>query len=115
VRDLHELAENPQVVHNRSVVTHEVGRLGRIVEARPAARMSETPLRVGGPAPMRGEHTARVLRRHGYSEAELGRLEEAGVFGGLGLSEFSTAASGADCKDWPAAATGATPPATPKL
>ena len=85
------------------------------MEARPAARMSETPLRVGGPAPMRGEHTAQVLRRHGYSEAELGRLEEAGVFGGLGLSEFSTAASGADCKDWPAAATGATPPATPKL
>ena len=62
VIDLSEFHLDPQVQHNKLVVEHEVGVLGAIRETRPAPLMSETPLRVGGAGPARGEHTAEVLR-----------------------------------------------------
>ena len=81
VRDLSEFKNDPQVRHNGTIVEHEVARLGRILETRPAPLMSSTPLRIGGPSPARGEHTTAVLRRHGYSDAEIRAMQGEGVFG----------------------------------
>jgi crotonobetainyl-CoA:carnitine CoA-transferase CaiB-like acyl-CoA transferase len=33
--------------------------------------MSETPLQVGRRAPLLGEHTAQVLREHGFTEDDM--------------------------------------------
>jgi crotonobetainyl-CoA:carnitine CoA-transferase CaiB-like acyl-CoA transferase len=38
--------------------------------------MSETPPRVGRPAPLLGQHTLEVLREAGVSDEEIARLQE---------------------------------------
>jgi crotonobetainyl-CoA:carnitine CoA-transferase CaiB-like acyl-CoA transferase len=83
VLDLAEIKDNEQVIHNGIIVEHEVGRLGKIRETRPAPLMSSTPLRIGGVCPMRGEHTALVLKRHGYNGSDIDALTKAGVFGDM--------------------------------
>ena len=37
-------------------------------------KMSDTPARSAGPAPLLGEHTAEVLREAGFSDAEIDAL-----------------------------------------
>jgi crotonobetainyl-CoA:carnitine CoA-transferase CaiB-like acyl-CoA transferase len=81
VIDLAEFHKDPQVVHNGLLVEHEVGGLGAIREPRPAPLFSATPLRIGGAAPRRGEHTAAVLGEFGFTAAEVDDLRAAGVFG----------------------------------
>lgn len=84
VVDIKDLHKHPQAVHMKSIVEHEVGKMGLIREPRPAPLMSATPLHVGGPAPNRGEHTVEVLREVGYSEAKISAMKEQGVFGKFG-------------------------------
>ena len=43
--------------------------------------MSNTPLRVGGEAPERGQDTRSVLSKAGFTEDEIAGLQEDGVFG----------------------------------
>ncbi len=68
---LHELHEDPQVVHNGVLVEREHPAAGRIREPRPAPRFSHTPARVGDPAPRYGEHSDEIVRSLGYDPAEL--------------------------------------------
>jgi crotonobetainyl-CoA:carnitine CoA-transferase CaiB-like acyl-CoA transferase len=65
------MLSNPQVVANGIVVETEHERAGRIRQARPAARFSETPagIRWGGAA--LGAHTAEVLVELGYTDADI--------------------------------------------
>src|ERR1700744_4695555 len=62
---------NPQVVANGIVVETEHPRAGRLRQARPAARFSETPatIRQGGPG--LGPHTREVLTKLGFSPADI--------------------------------------------
>jgi crotonobetainyl-CoA:carnitine CoA-transferase CaiB-like acyl-CoA transferase len=65
---------NPQVVANGIVVETEHPRAGRLRQARPAARFSETPatIRQGGPG--LGQHTREVLTELGFSPADIETL-----------------------------------------
>jgi crotonobetainyl-CoA:carnitine CoA-transferase CaiB-like acyl-CoA transferase len=62
-----ELLEDPQVVANGLIVEFDQPGLGRVRQARPAARFSATPSRGPGPAPGLGADTAAVLRELGIA------------------------------------------------
>jgi crotonobetainyl-CoA:carnitine CoA-transferase CaiB-like acyl-CoA transferase len=66
-----QMLSDPQVVANGIVVETEHAGAGRIRQARPAARFSETPagIRWGGAA--LGANTAEVLGELGYTEADI--------------------------------------------
>jgi crotonobetainyl-CoA:carnitine CoA-transferase CaiB-like acyl-CoA transferase len=84
VVDILDLHKHPQAVHMKSIVEHDVGKMGAIREPRPAPLMSATPLHVGGPAPERGEHNVEVLREIGYSDETINAMRANGVFGKFG-------------------------------
>lgn len=82
VIDLSEFHEDPQVVHNKLLVTNDYpSGVGAIREPRPAPLMSSTPLRVGGEAPARGQDTRSVLSKAGFTEDEIAALQQSGAFG----------------------------------
>lgn len=56
---------------------HPVG--GTVQVLGPAAKLSETPVRLARPSPLYGEHTAEVLTEIGWTQAEIQALEKAGV------------------------------------
>ncbi len=64
-----QMLSNPQVVANGIVVETTHPDAGRLRQARPAARFSETPaeIRKGGPA--LGQHTAEILAELGLGDA----------------------------------------------
>ena len=53
--------------------------LGRIRQARPAPIMGGTPLRIAGPAPLLGEHTAEILRELGYTPQQVAAMRAGGA------------------------------------
>jgi crotonobetainyl-CoA:carnitine CoA-transferase CaiB-like acyl-CoA transferase len=65
-----QMLSNPQVVANGIVVETEHAGAGRIRQARPAARFSETPAQIRWGGVALGAHTAEVLGELGYAEAE---------------------------------------------
>jgi crotonobetainyl-CoA:carnitine CoA-transferase CaiB-like acyl-CoA transferase len=54
-------------------------RYGALDLVRAPMRMSRTSTSIRRAAPAPGEHTTEVLREFGYSEAEIGELEDAGI------------------------------------
>ena len=62
-----ELLSDPQVVSNGLIVEFDQPGLGRVRQARPAARFAGTPSRTPGPAPALGEHTNEILAELGLS------------------------------------------------
>lgn len=73
---LEEVADDPQVKHNRIFVERDHPVAGRVREPRPAARMSATPQRVSDPAPQFGQHSDEIVQELGLDAAA---LREAGV------------------------------------
>lgn len=67
-----ELLDDPQVAANGLVVEYEQPGLGRVRQARPAARFERTPSRIRRPAPGIGEHTREILAELGDDEATIG-------------------------------------------
>ena len=66
-----ELLDDPQVAANGLVVEYEQPGLGRVRQARPAARFERTPSRIRRPAPGIGEHTREILAELGDDEATI--------------------------------------------
>ena len=68
------MSEDPQVValDMMTDLVHPISGPQRVVG--PVAIMSETPVRIQGPAPMVGGDTAAVLREHGFSDADIQAL-----------------------------------------
>jgi formyl-CoA transferase/CoA:oxalate CoA-transferase len=80
INTIAQVVEHPQVAARHALVdcTHPVA--GTVKAVGPPIRFSATPGSVRRPAPLLGEHTAAVLREQlGMSDAEIGRLEAAGV------------------------------------
>ncbi len=69
-----ELLTHEQIVVNELIEEFEQPGLGRVRQARPAARFSATPAGIQGVAPRRGEHTREVLADHGLSVSEIDEL-----------------------------------------
>ena len=76
VNSIADLPNDPQIKNNKIFVerTHPV--MGKVREVRPAARFSDTQLRVSAPAPMRGEHSDDIVREIGLDPVA---LREAGA------------------------------------
>jgi crotonobetainyl-CoA:carnitine CoA-transferase CaiB-like acyl-CoA transferase len=79
VYTLDEMLDDPQLRHNGSFFECEHPEVGRMRQARPAARFSKTPQAPGGLAPALGEHTEAVLAELGYGAAEIAALRAEGV------------------------------------
>jgi formyl-CoA transferase len=79
ILDYEEVFADPHVGARGMVqeVDHPAG--GRIRVVGPAVKLSGTPVRVGRPSPLYGQHTAEVLGELGYAPAEIQDLAAAGV------------------------------------
>ncbi|MCG8357279.1 MAG: CoA transferase [Kiloniellales bacterium] len=76
-----QMIDHPQIVESALIVESDHAQAGRLRQARPAARFSETPagIRFGGVE--LGAHNAEVLGELGYSAAEIEALRRDGVIG----------------------------------
>lgn len=81
VYERHEVLNDPQVLHNGTLVEIEHGELGRVRLPRSPARFHDTPAALPGPAPHMGENTAEVLAELGYGAEQTQQWWEAGVLG----------------------------------
>lgn len=76
-----DMIGHPQIVANEMLVESEHPKAGRIRQARPAARFSDTPATHRAGAPHLGEHTRDILVGTGLSDSELDTLQSEGVIG----------------------------------
>lgn len=66
-----ELLQNEQIIASESIERTNYQGFGEVRQARPAARFSETPSGISGPAPRLGEQSVRILERLGYSDTDI--------------------------------------------
>jgi len=74
-----EIPDNEQIIANELVDVLDHPSIGRIRQSRPAARFSETPAHIQGPAPKIGEHTRTILNQFDFSDTEIDDLYAQGV------------------------------------
>ena len=80
VLELEEVLEDPQIVHNKSVLEFEHPTAGRYRQAGPVARFDVTPQEPRRlMPPLLGEHTEEILGEYGYSADDLEGLRGKGV------------------------------------
>lgn len=78
---LDEIHEDPQVVHNATLVVTDSPTAGPIREPRPPVSFGGNERCVPGPAPALGEHTDEVLAELGYDTAAVASLRSIGALG----------------------------------
>ena len=81
-----ELAGHPQVRANALVIATDHPTAGRLRQARPAARLSGTPVGGGAGARPLGADTAAVLREAGLDEDRIRALHRDGTIGAPGAT-----------------------------
>jgi crotonobetainyl-CoA:carnitine CoA-transferase CaiB-like acyl-CoA transferase len=74
-----DLFTDPQIAANALIVELDHPHVGRMRQARPAARFDGTPAELRSPAPLLGEHTDAVLTELGVSSEQLAALRTAGA------------------------------------
>jgi crotonobetainyl-CoA:carnitine CoA-transferase CaiB-like acyl-CoA transferase len=79
VRDINDVEEDPQVQHNDMLTEFEHPKAGSFRVTNIPADLSETPGEIESPPPLVGEHSADVLREHGYDQGTIDDLVERGV------------------------------------
>ena len=72
------MLDDPQVVNNKIVHIVDQPGLGKLRQARAAARFDSTPCGPVRTAPGLGEHSDGVLTELGLGEAEIAALRESG-------------------------------------
>ena len=81
VNNVAQIVEEEQVAAREMVVEMDVPGAGPIRMAGLPLKFTETPGAIALPPPRLGEHTEPVLRRMGYSAAEIGDLAASGAIG----------------------------------
>lgn len=79
VHTLAEALEDEQTLVNKMIVEMQHPTAGRVRALDAPIHLSQTPAEVRRVPPRLGEHNAEVLRDHGFSEAEVAALTDAGV------------------------------------
>lgn len=74
-----EVVDNVQVRHNEIIKEFDQPFVGRVRQARPAARFDNRPASIGGPARRLGEDTQVILQELGYSSEQIDALEAQGT------------------------------------
>jgi crotonobetainyl-CoA:carnitine CoA-transferase CaiB-like acyl-CoA transferase len=88
-----QVIDDPQVVHNRTLVEIDHGPLGRVRVARAAALFENSNPPSPRPAPHLGEHSEQVLRELGYDEAHIAALKRAGAISSAGTTTAPSSGS----------------------
>jgi crotonobetainyl-CoA:carnitine CoA-transferase CaiB-like acyl-CoA transferase len=66
---LSEVIRHPQIIENELIVESDHPVVGRIRQARAAARFDKTPTTLARPAPTHGQHTDEILKELGIERA----------------------------------------------
>lgn len=74
-----QMIQHPQVKASEIVMEYDHPDVGRLRQARPAARFEGTPIAAPVGAPLLGQHTYDVLHEIGYSDEEINVMVEAQV------------------------------------
>ena len=82
----HEMIHHPQVEASGIVVETEHPHVGRLRQARNAARFDATPTEIRLGAPHHGEHTRAIMSELGFNTTEIDDLISAGVIGDFQLT-----------------------------
>ena len=76
-----ELLDHEQIRVNESVASIHFDEFGEVRQAVPAARFSDSPAGIAGPAPRLGEHSLEILKALGYDDARREALVQSGAVG----------------------------------
>ncbi|MDA0264609.1 MAG: CoA transferase [Chloroflexi bacterium] len=79
IYNIGQMYKDPQVLARKMLVDLEDPELGTIHNIGIPVKLSITPGQIRTRAPMLGEHTSEVLLEHGFSQAEVDDLLEAGT------------------------------------
>ena len=81
VLNRNDMIRHPQIAANGIVTEHDHPLVGRIRQARPAARFSKTDFELRESGAQLGENTDDILKEAGYDPRTIATLRRTGVFG----------------------------------
>ena len=81
VKTRREALDDPQIIANEIVAEIDQPGVGRMRQARPAARFADTPSHSPRPAPALGQHSREILTEVGFGDVEIASLIDEGVVG----------------------------------
>lgn len=78
VNSIPQMERDPQVVHNKSIISFDHPVVGTFRTIGPPAKFSRTPCEIQRP-PLLGEHAEAILQEMGYTVSEIAQLRKDGV------------------------------------
>lgn len=69
-----EISSDPQLCHREMIVEMDHPNIGKVKQVGIPIKLSDTPGRIKGFSPRKGQHTIEILKEIGYEEVEIKRL-----------------------------------------